>query len=322
MATKYVDPISGSNSNNGNSMASAYLTLAYAGASPQTVAGDTIIVKDGTYTGATANLLCSIPAGRIVTAQTVLGVKVNAGGGNGAANQGILYIPNSANATPTTVIGFEWYNFNYAGEYYCLINTKYTSTGQKTIIKNCCLHDVLWGTAGGARWFGLISGGSVFANTNQSWELDTCLFYKIDIANPTWFTGGNAPLFQGGSSATAFLNCKVTNCTIDITSSLALSQIIAFGATNTGNIDFKNTIIYRNAGAITFSNNNTLVNTLTAAATSNNMIYSAGGNGFSSIPSGMGNVSTNDPLFVDSTNVPPNYSLRPGSPAIDTGSLV
>lgn len=313
MATKYVDPTSGSNSNNGNSMATAYLTLAFAGASPQTSAGDTIIVKNGTYTGATAILLCTFPSGRITTAETVGGVIVNAGATRGADAPGIIYAPSASTSNPTKIIGFEWYNFNYNDEYYALINTAYAANC-KTILQQCKLRDVTWGSASGARWFGIISGGQVFSSGNQSWDLDRCLFYNIDIGDPAWFTGGVAPIFQGGSAASVF-SCTITNCTFDFTSSNAITHVLGLSAANTGTIVFKNNIFYRNSGSVPFTNDTTKANNVLSTST-NNLTYNLG----SSAPAGMANNLTSDPLFVSYTTR--NYALRPGSPAIDSGVII
>src|SRR5579864_3400310 len=102
MATKYVDPISGSNSNNGNSLATAYQTLAFAGVSPQTSAGDIIVIKNGTYTSISD--LYTYPTGRFYQAQTTGSVIID------AANSNTNITANSGSGT-TTLYGLTFRNF-------------------------------------------------------------------------------------------------------------------------------------------------------------------------------------------------------------------
>lgn len=76
----------------------------------------------------------------------------------------------------------------------------------------------------------------------------------------------------------------------------------------------KNNIFYNRIGQVI-----DFVNGLTSTTFDNNGYYATAAGGWTDVPSGSGNV-TSDPLFVDIENG--NYNLRPSSPLIGAGVLV
>jgi hypothetical protein len=281
MATVYISPTGNDTTGNGT-YALPYLTIQKAIA--MTVANDTIILKNGTYTWVTTTF-----SPRTYAAETNNLAILDAALGNpycalasGTTNFiGINFINNTQ-----TAIGGIFRSSAFGGTLTftnCIFrkntvfsNNNYSSTflyigsGTGTIIfANCLFDDLISNVASGIC-------SVIGMETSNSLTMTNCVFY-LKQTNGYKFT----QLFMANASVFTITmkNCIIVNATGAAT---VYSQVYTGGS-------FINNVTYNCTNNIT------------------------------NFPAGTGNI-TSDPLFVDAPNS--NFNLRPTSPCIDTGNLV
>lgn len=187
MASKYVDLASGSDSNNGDSWATAYLTVAYA--ETNTSSGDTIFVK-----GTPASPFTTYPFKENRTYIGYNGVIENTLGGvpdrtvidfNGIANLTSDSITTSSvnySGGVAVVAGFEFKNLNTTALsnlniYSPFFQVTAMSGGYKRFI-DCTFHDMVFG---GTTDFALIGGLFGVRGNLNNWyiECERCIGYNL-----------------------------------------------------------------------------------------------------------------------------------------------
>jgi hypothetical protein len=170
---------------------------------------------------------------------------------------------------------------------------------------NCIFHD-MQGSGSGDAWNGAVFGSN-FNSGLLSLTVTGCLFYMIGKV-----VGNSIALAAGlrGTASASFMSFYNSTFYLDSPSPNDLFALITvYGGTLGNNILFKNCIIY-SLLSMPFTGNSTYSGTFSV---SNCDIVNVTG-----FPTGTFNLSS-DPLFVDPSNR--IFSLRQGSPCIDSGTL-
>lgn len=310
MATKYVDSVSGSNSNNGNSKALAYLTYDYA--VQQLGTNDTLIfVNSGTDYVWTSR---AIPAGVTfegeVLPQIHKGQYIRMNGGGSL-------IQSQLNGS-FTCRNIWWYNTTTDSNTSQLYPLR-SFTGNRVLLFEDCLfsnHSASMST--GSR-SGFIGGGSSLAGdlaASYSATFRRCVIWAIESLS----SGLGGAFFKSFTvnATVLFENCTYYSTTPTLYALTALSA--SGGLSGNTPTTYRNCIIDNNSGT-NLALNAFIVGygaqpTSNNAATVENTVYR--------------NVTTTSITFTDCVNDNPDFldvanndfRLKPDSPAINLGQLV
>ena len=298
MSTYYVDPTSGDNGNGGSSFADAWATIAYAISNSTT--GDTIYIKNGTYTWSSID---DFSAGRIFRAETDGSVIFDNAGSSisftvGASSvdaevRGIVF-QDAINASNTSVI---IQNLTTSG------NATYTL---------CTFSNMEVVSVADAR--GCVLGAQGPGNAAElNLYLDRCTFY--DMRRQSGATNSYV-ISKYGQSAGQEWYLDIRNCTFYKSSSA--DYIHTFINTRRTNSTYFSCYLRNN---IFVDDNSAIEFIQSLAAVDYDSDYNCI-NGFSgsTVPSESNGI-TSDPYFVDKANS--NFNLRPDlSPCINAGVVV
>ena len=313
MATKYVDSSAGSNSNNGNSKATAYLTYDYA--LQQLSANDTLIfINSGVdYTWTTR----AIPAGVTFEGEVKpdiskgIYIRMNGGGGvvqsqlNGSFTCRNIWWYNSVGSTGTSQL----YPYRNA-----------SNTAARVLLFEDCLFSDHTSTMSTGSRGGFIGGGN--AVSGESVASYTATFRRCVIWNMESLSSGLGGAFFKSSSTNAtvlFENCTYYSTTPTL---YALTALSASGGLVSGNTPtvYRNCIIDNNSGTnlalnayISGSGSQPTSNNV---ATVENTVY----RNITTTGLTLTDCVNDDPDFLDPANN--DFRLKWDSPAINLGQIV
>lgn len=309
MATKWVDSVAGSDSNNGTTKALAYKTFNYA--VQQLATNDTLmfVPQSTDYTMTTVYV---IPDGVTFDAEStpdvVNGSYVRI---NGSATSNGMYTLGSFTAKKI------WF-YNFVPSANSFIYPYRTFTGARVTTFEDCLFSKLYGMVTTASRGGIIGGnGSVTADSAAS---NTFTFRRCAI----WDIGSN-----DSQSSGCFLRCNMAtttlfeNCTFYFPTPAyyPLAAIVGAGAEVSSNVTYTNCIIDNQSGTNVSLNSYVFSQTAPIIdanypATVNNSVY----RNVITTSITFNSCSNSDPKFLDVANN--DFRLKTDSPAINIGMLV
>lgn len=296
MATYYIHS-SGNDTTGNGSYATPWRTLSKAVTT--STSGDTIVLKNGTFTVGTELANNQSIANRTIQGETAGSVTVD---GNGNQTAALWTYTGNGTTTIKDIVFTNW-NLNSTSNGVGLIVGQDVTNTSILNIQNCIFKSIRLQINGSIQ-NGIISGVQGFRATIT---ITGCLFYllkKITLAGAGYIISLRDFLGTiNGTNNTFYL---------DATGADFVAGILIYGGSTLTTV-FKNNIFMNNSGssAAIFSNN-------FGTAATNTYTNNCANGTWSGTPSGANNITT-DPLFVDVANA--NFNLRPTSPCLDTGTI-
>jgi hypothetical protein len=284
MAIYYIST-TGSDSNNGTSSATPWLTISKGNTTA--ISGDTVNVAAGGYTF--SSMVISKQVTWVGATPTSAGLTTILDGGGAHVQWGFTIVTNQ-------VASFSNFLFRNVGQ---TSNAAVfaSSNFQNTInFTNCIFTNMGLRCGAGGSGFGLMSGAQTGVN---NMNLTACLAYNLFTATSSSVA---APIFDSN-----VVNYTLNNVTIyhSATGSAALVGLFRRNSSP---------FIVNMKNCISHSTTTLPFGSYTTANVSYSTHYQ-----ISSVPTGTG-LLTGDPMFIDATNG--NFNLQPSSPCSDAGIIV
>ena len=298
MADYYISPTGNDTTGDGSS-STPWLTTSKA--HDNSVSGDRVIFKDGTYTAANVEPMSEV---RTYIAENT-GLAIIDG------LQADVAVTVGVKDRTITIVGIVFTGFYRTGasdELPCLI----VGQGSEFWLnfRSCTFHDMKFGAG---NYTGGMIGATAFNGVGGSFTFDTCLFYDlIDDTN-----GAQTPTIVYAREKMQFTpDYKILNCTVYFDGSAAINgffRVPPGGGDMTVNLEVKNSIFYGNGTEYIIASAGTVNN-----GNDYNCVYNMAANDY---VAGSNDITSN-PLFLDATDPARDFRLQNSSPCLDTGNVV